>query len=104
VVVLLGIVSGFPTEAVDLFEALMITDASGWWEFIDGLRPTERGWDDLVERLQGLRREPRLSSIEPFRKWAPRVGRFSFETGRWAAGRGAIVDSDTHSVGGEHPT
>jgi hypothetical protein len=103
VLLLLAAVTGFPEQAAILLPRLQIADVDSWWTFYDTFREEHlrdrlqaRGmprtldehaldpvrWAVLTEQLDGFRGDARLESIEPFRVWASRVGRFSFQAGR----------------------
>ncbi|HEX8394988.1 MAG TPA: P-loop NTPase fold protein [Longimicrobium sp.] len=97
VALLLGVVTGFPTQAVTLFQALIENDAAGtstWWDFCNGLEaPPEdpRCWAKFRAALAELERArtPLLAdtALDPFVRWAPYVSRFSFQTGNLFARR-----------------
>lgn len=124
---LLAIVTGFPSLAVDIFPALEKTSSGSWPQFLEMLSPTAaedvvdeesvaRGETkplatranrqhgnpratvfrsvasdhilpqdkDAWDQLRVLLEEVSVASqdIGPFKKWAPRVGRYSFQVGR----------------------
>lgn len=104
VLLLLGVMIGFPGHATMVFQALRRTDARTWPQFVEQLRP--QPWDDpaaeaarsrafgaltaaqaaswrrLCETLDEVRAAVTLTDLEPFRAWLGSVGRFSFGTGR----------------------
>jgi hypothetical protein len=104
VLLLLGVMIGFPGHATMLFQALRRSDARAWSQFVEELRP--QPWDDsaaeaarseafgaltaaqaaswrrLCEGLDEVLPSVTLTDLEPFRAWLGAVGRFSFGTGR----------------------
>lgn len=101
---LLAILTGYPDEADELFHDLIVEERTeSWWEYIDnwendvtsGTRtlrlPSDEvakaasriRWHELFEKLRLLRKEiPEGQSCDQFVKWAPRVARYSFKSGR----------------------
>lgn len=90
---LLAIMTGFPTIASRVFGAILAEpDATLWADLSSRLRshaPADDGagqWARLGVALPSLdRRFGAVQSIEPFRRWIPRVARYSFETSRLTA-------------------
>jgi hypothetical protein len=95
---LLAILTGYPAEATDILRDLLEEERSEtWWQYIDGL---EKRWKDakassgsvahseqrrcdLMDNLRLLRDEiPETQSCDQFVKWASKVARYSFESGR----------------------
>lgn len=96
---LLAILTGYPGEATDILRDLLEEERpETWWQYIDGL---EARWNstvkpssgsgslgaqrrrDLMEKLKMLRGEiPDIQSCDQFVKWASKVARYSFESGR----------------------
>lgn len=94
VALLLAIVTGFPTQAVDLFRALEAEPAEGaqkgWWTFVEALAPREVDagkWAQLQQALAHMKKTVPDLPLEPFVRWAPHVARFSFQTGQLVARR-----------------
>jgi hypothetical protein len=96
---LLAILTGYPAEATDILRDLLEEEKpETWWQYIDGL---EARWKsplksssgsgsingqrrrDLMDNLRSLRGEiPEAQSCDQFVKWASKVARYSFESGR----------------------
>jgi hypothetical protein len=99
---LLALLTGFAGEAVELFRELIEEEpepGEDWTGFVQrvaertkaagatapatsGGLPARR-WDRLHDALERVEQDPRVSidpSLERYRKWAPRVARFSFQT------------------------
>lgn len=95
VALLLAVVTGFPTQSVDVFRALEPerAEAAGadWWTFFDGITPREvdaARWEPLRQAMGRVRQKvPANLPLEPFVRWAPHVARFSFQTGQLFARR-----------------
>jgi len=102
---LLALLTGYPGEAVELFRRLL-ADApaagEGWPEFArrvvteaaepGGSPPSSglpaRRWGRLLEALEQVEGSVGMApEMEPYRRWAPRVARFSFTTGQILARR-----------------
>jgi hypothetical protein len=100
---LLAIVTGYPTEAADILRELLEQEKSrAWWQFIDELeaqimtesRLVKEGQEQLSEAeaenfqqlFQNLREVRELvpddQSCGDFIDWAPQVARYSFQSGR----------------------
>jgi hypothetical protein len=115
VLVLLAMLTGYPSQAPDVFRALeRASDGEPWWPFVRRVAGAEiAGFDALVTaewstplavdntmwrlldaRLASLERKLGYSgSLVSFRKWAPRVARYSFHSGRvsaWEHGAGRV--------------
>jgi hypothetical protein len=96
--ILLAVTTGFPEQAADLMHDLVDARPTGsWWAWWDdhlstmrraGLLGTRRqSWEDLAACLADLksqldRKAMQLPECNVFRFWAPRIARFSFESGR----------------------
>lgn len=96
---LLAILTGYPAEATDILRDLLEEERpETWWQYVDGL---EARWKDplksssgsgsinrqrrrdLMDNLRSLRGEiPEAQSCDQFVKWASKVARYSFESGR----------------------
>jgi KAP family P-loop domain/HEAT repeats/Clp amino terminal domain, pathogenicity island component len=103
---LLAILTGYPAEATDILRDLLEKERpETWWQYINEL---ERTWDkehndrkregkpstgsesvsdrrrrDLMAKLRLLRGEiPETQSCDQFVKWASKVAKYSFESGR----------------------
>ena len=102
---LLAIVTGYPTEATDILRELLKQDKSRlWWQFIDEFEtqskteteldqegnPQEELSEAEAENLRQLfknlrevrKRIPDNQSCADFIDWAPEVARYSFQSGR----------------------
>lgn len=96
---LLAILTGYPAEATDILRDLLeIERSETWWQYIDDLEKTwnesvkpstgSGTWSaarrrDLMTKLRSLRKEiPETQSCDHFVKWASRVAKYSFESGR----------------------
>jgi len=94
---LLAMLIGYPEETTDVFQELRSEKpGSTWWTFIrnlaqarianEKLEPTARArWAMLDAKLEEIQKtgKPELTrSCEHFIKWAPKVARFSFYSGR----------------------
>ena len=101
---LLAIVTGYPTEAAEILRELLKQDKSRmWWQFIDEFEtqntpetepdqednPQEKGREAEAENLQELFKNlaevrdliPVDQSCAAFIYWAPQVARYSFQSG-----------------------
>lgn len=98
---LLAVMIGFPTQAAELMRCLVEERPEGdWWNWLDGFlakkrevatrgTPAGRRWEDAAVQMSALkeslaREAIRLPACSTFRFWAPRIARFSFESGRLA--------------------
>jgi hypothetical protein len=96
---LLAILTGYPPEATAIFRDLIHRQhTETWWKFIGDLRasrlvgfsegakfavtPQQRRWEELLNKLDGLRPAISDRSCADFVKWAPRIARYSFQSGR----------------------
>ncbi len=96
---LLAILTGYPAEATDILRDLLEEERpETWWQYIDGIeaswnsstKPSTAGGPltsqrrrDLMDKLKRLRGEiPETQSCDQFVKWASKVARYSFESGR----------------------
>jgi peptidoglycan hydrolase-like protein with peptidoglycan-binding domain len=72
VVLLLGVLVGQPTQAEQIFKAVMASpDDADLWQVL-------ACFPDVHEQLAPVRPHVRLGLAAPYRRWAPRVSRFSF--------------------------
>ena len=72
VLVLLGLMVGRPTQAEHVFKAVVASpDDADLWQVL-------ANFPDVHEQLAPLRRHVELVRAAPYRRWAPRVSRFSF--------------------------
>jgi KAP family P-loop domain len=72
VVLLLGVLIGRPSRAHEVFgEIVGAADTDDVWELL-----TE--FQDVYESLAALRSHIKVTQAGPYRRWAPRVARFSF--------------------------
>lgn len=109
VLLLLGMLTGYPAEATVVLRDLVATEPDAmWWDYLDRLRERRAGvlagqstdddpfdgsedadqerWDEMLRKLQSIRGlVPVDYACEAFVKWAPEVGRFSFHSGRLLA-------------------
>ncbi|MEP7023525.1 MAG: P-loop NTPase fold protein, partial [Actinomycetota bacterium] len=75
VVLLLAILVGRPAEAGDIFAALRAaSDDTDVWQVLGG-------FDDAAAALAAVRRQLTVTGAGPYRRWVPRVARFSFRLG-----------------------
>ena len=102
VILLLGLVTGFPAEASEIFAELAKSSETSFWSFVDGFTPrlnvtsedyrnrirdsmtrdeAER-WQGLVDALRQFEHDPNLDSAAVFKAWAPVVERFSFRASK----------------------
>jgi hypothetical protein len=93
VLLLLAIVIGFPEQASRIIEGLLDRPVSTWLEFLEAFRPQDGSgpstpgrvvWLKFFGCLDNLTIRNLPISISPYAKWAPRVARYSFRTGRLA--------------------
>ena len=114
---LLAIVTGYPTEAADILRELLKQERSrDWWQFIDELEvqiTTEMKLDkedkpqgqlseaetenfrQLFNNLRKVREHiPDNQSCADFIDWAPQVARYSFQSGRVLLARRDAEDSE----------
>ena len=100
VLVLLAIVSGFPRLAGPAFAMLLAAEPDTTWaEFVDGLavsgpqvgvkfsshlrRSDAADWSRLQTSVLTVQETVNVpEKLRPYREWAPRVARFSFDAGR----------------------
>ena len=85
VLLLLGILAGFPGPAAVLLSELGHGDEPTWWGLVDRLGTgagESEEWSRLLAALRTFRSDARLADIAPFTRWADRVARFSFTAGR----------------------
>lgn len=102
---LLAILTGRPAEACELLRELIETQpVETWWTFVDKLKaarlaasrtesdaslarngdrtlPPDR-WVELFDRLERIRPYLADQPCSVFTKWAPRIARYSFQSGR----------------------
>lgn len=110
VMVLLAMLTGFPRQASHVFgKVLSLQKGSPWSDVVDALEPKElqgtgaqrfsngvvpsmgaaeaADWRRLFTALSTLQPEaPLPSMLEPYKRWARRVARFSFRAGKIADG------------------
>jgi len=96
---LLAILTGYPAEATDILRDLLERERTEtWWQYIDGLEETWNKTEkpstgsgslssqrrkDLMAKLRLLRKMiPERQSSDQFAKWASKVAKYSFESGR----------------------
>ena len=80
VVLLLGILVGLPSITNAVYEAIMSAEpADDVWRVIASASEYDVEARDLV---CGLRAHMSIGTVAPYRRWVPRVARFSFHTGR----------------------
>lgn len=90
---LLALMIGFPTQAADLMHCLVDeTPGCDWWTWWEAFLAKKHeaaapSWGDVADHLADLKarlakEELRLPECSVFQFWAPRIGRFSFESGR----------------------
>lgn len=114
---LLAIVTGYPTEAADILRELLKQERSrDWWQFIDELevqittemkldkedKPqgqlSEAETENLRQLFNNLRKVrehiPDNQSCADFIDWAPQVARYSFQSGRVLLARRDAEDSE----------
>lgn len=97
VLLLLAMLTGNPAETTEIIRDLLETPhAEPWWDFLETYRGrsstgapdretqmTAEGWRQLFERMEAIRKA--VTDPWPatrFREWAPRVARYSFQSGR----------------------
>ena len=98
--VLLAIVSGFPRLTGPAFAMLLAAEPDTTWaEFVDGLavsgpqvgvkfsshlrRSDAADWSRLQTSVLTVQETVNVpEKLRPYREWAPRVARFSFDAGR----------------------
>lgn len=108
VLLLLGMLTGYPAEATVVLRDLVEREPDAlWWAYLDGLherrlealrgQPTrdpfagstdagQERWDEMQRKLTSLRAlVPEEYACEAFVKWAPEVSRYSFHSGRLLA-------------------
>jgi hypothetical protein len=120
---LLALLTGFPGEAVELFRRLLADPAAanqGWPDFVrrvagdpaashpaaDGGTLPARRWERLLAALEQVENGAGVArEMEPYRAWAPRVARFSFQTGQILARRApsAGTQHQTHAAAPQSP-
>lgn len=91
VLILLTILVGFSALSGAVYQQLLdAPETETWAEFVEGLLPDDEHEDDDANewrRLHGWLTDlaPSLKvddSLAPYRRWVPKLARFSFETGR----------------------
>jgi hypothetical protein len=104
---LLALLTGFPGESVELFRRLL-SDApvadEGWMKFVRRIadearaatppaRPAYR-WDRMLAALEEVEKNVGVAAeMKPYRERAPRVARFSFQTGQILGRRPASISA-----------
>jgi hypothetical protein len=99
---LLAILTGYPTEATEILEALLKEQPKekNWGQFLASLRekvrherplttrsispeiPPLSRWEELLVKIERMKNNLNDRPCEGFVKWAPRVARYSFQSGR----------------------
>jgi hypothetical protein len=95
VLLLLAIVTGYPAEATEILRDVAETPGALWPDFMARYRKGASSdappkaesarWTALLDVLERIEREGSLGYLGPctvFTRWAPRVARYSFESGR----------------------
>lgn len=115
VLVLLAMLTGYPSQAPDIFRALDgEKNTTEWWGFVRGvaraeldrfaaIAPGEQSTPLAVDNAMWRLLDARMLSLEgalgyadcltAFRTWSPRVARYSFHSGRvsaWTHGAGRV--------------
>jgi hypothetical protein len=103
VLLLHAVITGHPVAATEVVRQLVeSTGDQQWWEFVKGFRSRSvvpagasatarmegerwRALADDLDRVQGAFAD--VGSITRFRRWAPRVARYSFQSGRVVVSR-----------------
>jgi hypothetical protein len=108
VLLLLGMLTGYPAEATVVLRDLVATEPDAmWWDYLGRLSvrrlevlrgqsaddpfegsedADQERWDEMLRKLGSIRGLiPVDYACEAFVKWAPEVGRFSFHSGRLLA-------------------
>lgn len=92
VLILLAILIGFPGLAGRAFRAALERPDGAWWRFVEDLAPesaaNESATDEECQQWDRVRRGMRViqpgcsipDSMDLYRRWIPRVARYSFET------------------------
>jgi hypothetical protein len=93
VLLLLAMLTGFPEQAGEIIERLLLRPSGTWLQLLDELRPESRSerlsmaeaatWRRFFQRLDIVL--PSLTSgdsLESYVYWASRVARYSFRTGK----------------------
>ncbi|HYR07474.1 MAG TPA: P-loop NTPase fold protein [Longimicrobium sp.] len=93
---LLALLTGFPGESVELFRRLLADDpvaGEDWMTFVRRIADEARAaptaarsahrWDRMLTALEEVEKGVGVAAeMEPYRERAPRVARFSFQTGQ----------------------
>jgi hypothetical protein len=104
---LLALLTGCPSQATEILRVLIDEEPSGnWWEFVSSFKDRKLGksassdasastakaaaerranrasWVELFEKLDKVKHLVSDRSCEQFVEWAPRVARYSFQSGR----------------------
>ena len=75
VILLLALLAGWPDDAGDIFAAMRAaSDGTDVWQVL-------AGFGDAFAVPEALRDHITVTSAGPYRRWAPRVARFSFRLG-----------------------
>jgi hypothetical protein len=108
VLLLLGMLTGYPAEATVVLRDLVENEPDAmWWDYLGRLSvrrlevlrgqsshdpfdasedADQERWDEMLRKLQSIRGlVPADFACEAFVKWAPEVGRYSFHSGRLLA-------------------
>jgi hypothetical protein len=101
---LLGMLTGYPEEATEILETLIRDRPKGTWgDFLNSIKltaapiharsdkepkvptsspPDSPSWNELFSKLPRIKGNIDLRPCSTFVKWAPRVARYSFQSGR----------------------
>src|SRR5258708_1524410 len=100
---LLAILTGYPVEATEILEALIKEQhKESWGTFLESVKakvskqasggsaslprnsplPDGQRWDELLAKMERIKNNLDDRPCEDFSKWAPRVARYSFQSGR----------------------
>ena len=89
---LLAIMTGYPEEATVILCSVQEQETStAWWNFIDAYVQSEHTgtgqfkWRELLDKLRPFRDADLPPTCDVYRKWAPKVARYSFRSGRSGA-------------------
>lgn len=84
VLLLLAILTGYPTEAAEILRSLIEREHNEtWWEFVESFGTDGGSWAELQQKLRSLCHLIRDDEgCDTFRQYAPWVARYSFQSGR----------------------
>jgi hypothetical protein len=104
---LLAVLTGFPGESVEIFRHLLADDiepGEEWMGFVNRMAAeavaaapagsrAENRWNRLAAAMAQVQADVGVvAEMEPYREWAPRVARFSFQTGQILTRRARSTD------------